>query len=103
MNIDQLLDERKQAREGRNYKRSDEIKALLETELVFVFDATWGQEVLYLTEKYFERKPEEMSLRDWVKKRMDDDIKAEQLFNSWLATTKASIRADIDKRRKGKI
>lgn len=52
-NIDELIDLRKQAREAKDYAVCDELRNYLDTQLVFIFDAPHGQEIYYLTEKYF--------------------------------------------------
>lgn len=90
MNIDELLFERANCRLARDWARSDEIRNILDTELVFVFDATWGQETYYLTQKYFNRKPIQMTDRDYVKKRIEDDSRYERIFEGWLETIRAA-------------
>ena len=93
--IDELIEYRKEARENKNWKLSDEIRDYLNTKLVFVFDANWGQEVYYLTEGYFknqERKIETMSMskRQYVEYRIKQDINAEKNFEAWLFSTRMS-------------
>mgnify|MGYP007053801226 CR=1 FL=1 len=94
--IDELIEYRKDARANKNYKLSDEIRNYLDTKLVFVFDAKWGQEVYYLTESYFKnqgRKIETMAMskRQYVEYRIKQDINAEKKFEAWLYSTRKSI------------
>lgn len=93
--IDELIDDRRVARENKDWKLADEIRDYLETKLVFVFDANWGQEVLHLTKKYFERKELKietlgMNKRQYVEYRIKQDINAEKLFESWLYSIRKS-------------
>jgi hypothetical protein len=93
--IDELIEDRKYARANKNWKLSDEIRDYLDTKLVFVFDAKWGQEVYYLTEGYFknqERKIETMAMskRQFVEYKIQQDIKAEKNFEAWLYSTRKS-------------
>ena len=93
--IDELIDERKEARANKNWKLSDEIRDYLDTKLVFVFDAKWGQEVYYLTDNYFktqERKIETiaMSKRQYIEYKIKQDINADRNFEAWLFSTRRS-------------
>ena len=93
--IDELIEDRKDARVNKNWKLSDEIRDYLDTKLVFVFDANWGQEIYYLTAGYFknqERKIETiaMSKRQYVEHRIKQDINAEKNFLAWLFSTRRS-------------
>lgn len=88
-NIDELLNQRTNARAGKNWKLADEIKAYLDSQLVFVFDATWGQETHYLTEKYFQKKPADMSHRKYVEYQITESIRLEAVFAGWLQTVRA--------------
>lgn len=82
--LDQLIDERKLAREGKDFKRSDEIRQILDDNLIFVFDAPWGQEIYYLTEKYFVKKPITITNRQFVEIRLKEDVRLEKVFSAWL-------------------
>lgn len=93
--IDELIDERKEARANKNWKLSDEIRHYLDTKLVFVFDASWGQEVYYLTKSYFKDKDRKietivMSKRQYVEYRIKKDINADKNFKAWLYSTQKS-------------
>lgn len=93
--IDELIEDRKEARENKNWKLSDEIRNYLDAKLVFVFDTKWGQEVYYLTEWYFknkERKIETMAMskRQFVEYKIKQDINAEKNFEAWLFSTRRS-------------
>jgi len=93
--IDELIDDRKEARVNKNWKLSDEIRDYLDTKLVFIFDTKWGQEVYYLTDGYFknqERKIETiaMSKRQYLEYRSKQEINAEKNFEAWLFSTRRS-------------
>lgn len=93
--IDKLLEDRKEARENKNWNLSDEIRDYLDTKLVFVFDAKWGQEVYYLHDSYFknqERKIQTMAMskRQYVEYRIKQDINAEKIFDAWLFSIRRS-------------
>jgi hypothetical protein len=83
-NIDKLIYEREQARRNKNWQLSDEIRDYLESQLVFVFDTKEGQEVYHLNEKYFTKKPKEMSHRKYLEEKIKEDIRAEKNFEAWL-------------------
>lgn len=93
--IDELIEDRKEARANKNWKLSDEIRDYLDTKLVFVFDAKWGQEVYYLPPSYFknkERKIETVSMsnRQYVEHQIKQDIIAEKNFEAWLYSIQKS-------------
>lgn len=93
--IDELIDDRKEARVNKNWKLSDEIRDYLDTKLVFIFDTKWGQEVYYLTERYFknqDRKIETMAMskRKFLEYKIKQDINAENNFEAWLFSTRRS-------------
>jgi len=96
MLIDELIDMRAKAREGKNYKLCDITRHKLDAELVFIFDAPWGQQIYYLTESYFKRKPPEMTNRKYVEYKIQADIKADQLLDAWLYT----VRQTLDKNQR---
>ena len=54
--IEELIEERKIAREIKNWKLCDEIRNYLDLKNIFIFDTKLGQEIWYLTEGYFKRK-----------------------------------------------
>lgn len=54
--IDELIEERKNARINKNWNLSDKIRDYLDNKLVFIFDAKFGQEVYYLIEGFLKRK-----------------------------------------------
>lgn len=77
MNIDSLIDIRRELRELGNYQMCDRIRNYLDTKNVFVFDTKHGQEV------YFEVKP---TTRKEIEKRIQQESKANRLFDAWLYT-----------------
>src|SRR3989344_3131219 len=90
--IDELIEDRKIARENKDWKLADEIRNYLDTKLVFIFDAKWGQEVWHLGDKYFERQERKietspMSKRQYVEYRIKQDINAEKNFEAWVFST----------------
>jgi len=83
--IDELIDIRKEAREQRNWKLSDEIRDYLDTKFTFIFDHKEGQEV------YHRNK----GTREELIKEIQKDRDAEKRFDSWLFSTKASMKASL--------
>jgi len=79
MNIDALIDLRKELRELGNYVLCDRIRNYLDTKNVFVFDTKEGQEV------YFEVKP---TTRKQIEDRIKSESKANRVFDAWLFTIK---------------
>ena len=95
MNIDELIEERRIARLNKDWKRSDEIRSLLDEHLVFVFDNRWGQQIYYLTEKYFKfkhklEKTKSMSNRQYVEYRIQEDERVEKVLQAWIYTINRS-------------
>jgi len=93
--IDELIEERKLARENKDWKLSDDIRDYLDTKLVFVFDAKWGQEIYNLTEGYFKNKEREiettaMNNRQYVEYQIKQDINANNNFEAWLYSIRKS-------------
>lgn len=88
-NIDELIEQRKIARENKDWAKSDEIRNSLDSKLCFVFDTKEGQEIYHLTKKYFESKSkrietEAMSNRQFVEFNIQSDIRANKMFDAWL-------------------
>lgn len=95
--IDELIEDRRIARESKDWKLSDEIRAYLDERLIFVFDTKGGQEIYYLHQGYFERKgfndeTKNMTNRQYLEYRIQQDIKAEKLFDAWLYSTSRSLQ-----------
>ncbi len=82
--IDELIYLRQLAREQKDWAKSDEIRDSLDTKLVFVFDTKQGQEVYFLNQAYFQRKPEDMSERTYIEYLKQRDMKANAYFDNWL-------------------
>lgn len=80
--IDELIEIRREAREQKDWKLSDEIRNYLDSKFIFVFDHKEGQEVYHRTK----------GTRQELIKEIQKDREAETLFNSWLFSTKASIK-----------
>lgn len=94
MNVDELIDQRRQAKQYRNYKECDRIRDLLDNELVFVFDLPGGyDEIYYLTDKYFSKmeSADFQSKRKFVEHRIREERESENRFKSWLFSMKASL------------
>lgn len=92
-NVDELIYKRGLSRDKKQWGISDDIRDYLDSQLVFVFDATWGQEVYYLTDKYFTHKNKQiqtigMSYRQYLEFKIQEGIRAEKIFNSWLFVTR---------------
>ena len=93
--IDELIEERKLSREQKNWKLSDEIRDYLDTKLIFVFDAKWGQEIYYLPQSYFKNKERKietaaMNNRQYLEYQIKKEIVAENNFEAWLYSTRKS-------------
>jgi len=69
-----LIYQREQARLHKNFKLSDEIRDKLDSMNTFVFDTKDGQEV------YFETKGTRLDLV----KKINDDKRADKIFDAWL-------------------
>lgn len=87
--IDELIDIRKDARENKDWKLSDEIRNYLDIKLVFVFDTKSGQEILYLPKEYFRNKDRRMetiamSERQYVEYKIKEDVRIEKILDSWI-------------------
>lgn len=94
--IDELIDIRKNARDNKDWKLSDDIRNYLDVKLIFIFDAKWGQEVWYLTNDYFSHKERKIettaySNRQYVEHKIKEDIRAENNFDAWLYSVRKSI------------
>lgn len=83
--IDELIDIRKEAREQKDWKLADEIRDYLDTKFTFIFDHKEGQEV-------FHRRK---GTRAELIKEIQKDRDADKLFDSWLFSTKASMKASL--------
>lgn len=88
--IDELIDDRGKARAGKDWDSCDAIRDYLDRKLVFIFDAPYGQQIFYLTEKYFSKKPEGMLNRKYVEFRIQQDSESEKRFDAWLFTVNAT-------------
>lgn len=91
--IDQLIDHRKEARDKKDWKLSDEIRDYLDDKLIFIFDTKEGQEIWYLTNDYFKfqyKHPEINSKRKYLEFRIKQDILAEKHFDAWLYSMRSS-------------
>lgn len=118
MYIDELVDIRKEAREKKNWKLSDDIRNYLDTKLVFIIDHKEYQEVHYLTDSYFNKiysynkgdakKWEETAIqkierlhnikfetnRKFVEWNIQQDKRAEKRFEAWIYSTLQSGKSD---------
>ncbi|CAB4219059.1 hypothetical protein UFOVP1604_142 [uncultured Caudovirales phage] len=120
MNLEELIESRRLARAGKDWKTSDEIRNTLDSFGIFVFDTKDGQEVHYLPTSYFKFKTKEENstkaktwsewLRDPSRHTMTDrlyvetlikrDIAAVSNFEAWLYSIKQQIQKDEKRRRK---
>lgn len=87
-NIEELINSRAIERQNKNYVACDNLRDYLDTHNVFVFDTKGGQEIFYLTESYFDKKPAGMTKRKYVEYIIQRDIRAEKNFNAWLFSQK---------------
>ncbi len=81
--IDLLIDIRAQAREGKNWKLSDEIRDHLDSKNVFVFDTKDGQEVYHMPYP---------TTREELINKINSNTAANNRFDAWLFTQKERIR-----------
>ena len=98
--VDELIELRKEARENKDWKLSDEIRKYLDEKLVFVFDTKdkegkQFQEVWYLPESYFDNKDkypetEKMTKRQYVEYRIKEEIRIEKNVDSWIYSMQSS-------------
>lgn len=84
--IDELINLRKQAREEKNWKLSDEIRDILDTKNAFVFDTTDGQ-VIY-------HRPR-ITRKEMVK-ILKEEMKALKRFDSWLFSQTQSSQSNYN-------
>lgn len=89
MLLDEIIDFRRKARFNKDYKLSDQYRAILETELIFIFDSKDGpDEIHYLTEKYFKHmhKTKCKTKREYLEYRMRLDREADDKMKAWIYT-----------------
>jgi len=79
--ISELIDIRAEARQKKDWKLCDEIRAYLDTKQTFIFDTADGQVV------YHELKD---MTRDKLVKRINSHKRAEELFKAWLYSMQKS-------------
>ena len=92
MNIELRIEERRIARINKDYKLSDGIRSELEDYNVFIFDKPNNfQEVWYLTDHYFKRKPLNISTADFIKLQEKKERQANRNFDAWLYTQNKKI------------
>ena len=87
--IDELIDIRKDARENKDWKLSDEIRNYLDEKNVFVFDVKdkegkYFQEVWYLYDDYFKNIKTGMKKRQYVEYKIKEEIRMEKSIDSWI-------------------
>lgn len=80
---DELLEQRKIARQEGDYALSDKIREKLDARNVFVFDTKDGQEV------YFSLKG---TTRESIITQMNEDRRANKMFDAWLYSVNKSRR-----------
>jgi hypothetical protein len=85
---EELIEIREKARKEKNWQLSDSIRDELDIRLSFLFDTPEGWLVYHLNEKYFSKKPANMTNRQYVELRIKRDIEAEKSFDAWLYTQK---------------
>ena len=80
--IDELIDIRKDARENKDWKLSDEIRNYLDEKLVFIFDTKDGQEVWFIP------NGSKITNRKEMENKIKNDIRHNEIFDSWLYSVK---------------
>lgn len=94
MNIDEQIYIREKARDSKDFKACDDIRNELDKHLVFIFDTPNGQQIYYLTDSYFKRKPENVTHRQYLESRIKADIRADKLLEAWIASVRHSMKWD---------
>lgn len=87
MNIDATIEDRRLARERKDWKESDRLRDNLDARNVFVFDLKDGfQEVWHLNDTYFlnMHKTGHTDRRRYVEHRMKQDREALARFDAWV-------------------
>ena len=95
--IDELIDNRKESRENKDYKLSDEIRSYLDEKFVFIFDTKDNegkpfQEVHYLFKEYFDKIERAENIhsikfknnRDFVEWKIKQEISLEKKMDAWI-------------------
>ncbi len=82
--VDELIDIRQETREQSAWIFSDKIRDYLDSKFVFIFDTKEGQEVHFLYESYFDKKPSNQTNRQYVEHIIQRDIRANNNFDAWL-------------------
>lgn len=101
MNIEQQIEQRRVARENKDFALCDKIRDILDSELVFIFDVKDNngdvfQEIHYLCARYFKNKNKSLvtagvSNRQYVEVEIKKNIKANKNFDAWLFSINKSI------------
>ena len=78
----ELVYKRKLARGNKDFEESDRIRDLLDSKGVIVFDTKDGQEVYYTNNK----------TREQVIDKIQNDKKANAIFDSWLYSMKSKAK-----------
>lgn len=82
---DELLIMRIAARKRKDWALSDKIRDYLDSRLVFVFDVPGPfQEVHWACRDTFKNKPEQMTNRQYLEYKIQEDIRANKMFDAWL-------------------
>ena len=85
--IDELIVLREEARQLKNWKLADDIRAYLDTKHIFVFDKKDEQVVYHRTEG---------SRQDLINS-LKKECRAERIFDAWLFSIKQSINRNYSK------
>jgi len=85
--VDELVFLREKIREKKNWKFADVIRKYLDEKGTFVFDTKDGSVTNHVPEKYFENKPQGITKRQFFEKKLQEELKAERMFDAWLYST----------------
>lgn len=84
LTVDENIERRDLFRRSKLWKASDKIRDYLDSINVFVFDGEQDHEVYYCLESLFTNKPEKQTKRQFLEKRIQEDARAEKVFDAWL-------------------
>lgn len=103
--VDELINLRKEARENKDYKLSDEIRNYLDEKFIFIFDTKDNdgkpfQEVYYFPESHFEKQQRIEGIhnlnfktkREFVEWNIKRDIHMEKRIDAWIYSVQSGNR-----------
>lgn len=93
LNIDYIISERERFRKEKNYEMCDLYRNLLEEKNIFINDTKDGQEVWFLPKKYFDKKPNNLTNKEFWQQKVQKDKTADNNFSAWLYSMQQSTKS----------